>query len=281
LQHHPKIALGKDNPDALGLFIDASRLAYADRDYYVGDPGQINVPSAGLLNAHYLSARAKLVHIGQKLSAAAPGDPSPFSNEPSMLGHWAGDKSDEVPGTTHLSVVDANGGAAAMTATVEAAFGSQRMTADGFLLNNQLTDFSWTPSPDGRPFANAPGPGKRPRSSMAPTIIFDPQGEFYAATGSPGGPAIIAYALKTIVGMIDWKLPPQQAAALPNIVARQGVVRIELSGASAHAVQTLRTRGYAIKDASGEASGLHIVKAGASSLEGGADPRREGAVQGF
>ncbi|MET0544688.1 MAG: gamma-glutamyltransferase family protein [Caulobacterales bacterium] len=280
LAHQPKIAGGVNDPNALGLFIDSSRLAYADRDYYVADPEAVSVPSKGLLNPQYLKVRAKLVQVGKKLAAAGPGDPSKFSGEQSLFGKWAGDKTDEVPGTTHLSIVDENGDAVALTATVEAAFGNQRMT-DGFVLNNQLTDFATAPSLDGRPFANAPAPFKRPRSSMAPTIIFDKSGEFYAATGSPGGNAIIAYTLKTIVGMIDWGLTPQEAVALPNIIARQGAVRIELAKTAPQAVDDLKKRGYAIADFAGETSGLHIVRAGPTGLEGGADPRREGAAKGY
>ena len=242
--------------DSWGLFIDASRLAYADRDYYVADPDKVSVPTKSLLDARYLEARARLLKIGAKLKAAAPGDPSAFTGGESLLGHWGGFGSDEVPGTTHLSVVDSEGGVASLTATVEAAFGNQMMV-DGFVLNNQLTDFNYAPSADGRPFANAPGPSKRPRSSMSPTIIFNPGGDFYAATGSPGGTSIIAYTLKTIVAMIDWNMSPQDAAALPNVVARSGVVRAELSKMPPETVAALKARGYNLVDSTGEASGLH------------------------
>jgi gamma-glutamyltranspeptidase/glutathione hydrolase len=280
MDRQKKSGKGVNDADSWGLFIDSSRLGYADRDYYVSDPDKIEIPAKGLLNAKYLDARARMVKIGAKLKAAAPGDPAPFTGETSLLGHWAGDQTDEVPGTTHLSVVDASGNVASLTATVEAAFGNQMMV-DGFVLNNELTDFNTTPSPDGRPFANAPGPSKRPRSSMSPTIIFTPNGEFYAATGSPGGSSIIAYTLKTIVGMIDWKLSPQDAAAAPNVVARGGVVRAEVSKLPPGVADALTTRGYKLIDSTGEASGLHIVRAGPKGLEGGADPRREGVAKGF
>ena len=251
MDRQPKTSKGPSDADSWGLFIDSSRLGYADRDYYVSDPDKINVPAKGLLNAKYLDARARMVKIGAKLKAAAPGDPAPFTGEKSLLGYWAGDQTDEVPGTTHLSVVDAEGDVVSLTATVEAAFGNQMMV-DGFV-----------------------------RSSMSPTIIFAPNGEFYAATGSPGGSSIIAYTLKTIVGMIDWNLSPQEAAALPNVVARTGIVRAEISKLPLDVVETLKARGYKFVDSTGEASGLHIVRAGATGYEGGADPRREGVARGF
>ncbi len=280
MQRQAIIGKGASDADSWGLFIDSSRLAYADRDYYVADPDKVDVPAQALLDSRYLDARARMLKISAKLKAAAPGDPSAFTGGESLLGRWAGYGSDEIPGTTHLSVVDSNGDVVSLTATVEAAFGNQMMV-DGFVLNNQLTDFNSAPSPDGRPYANAPGPSKRPRSSMSPTIIFAPDGEFYAATGSPGGSSIIAYTLKTIVGMIDWKLAPQDAAALPNVVARSGAVRAEVSKLPPEVVTALKARGYNLIDSTGEASGLHIVRAGADAYEGGADPRREGVAKGF
>jgi gamma-glutamyltranspeptidase/glutathione hydrolase len=278
LESHPEIAKGPAEADALGLFIDASRLAYADRDYYVADPDFTPIPD--LLNPNYVANRAARLKPSEKLPGAAPGNPAAFTGGDSLLGRWAGDKTKETPGTTHLSVVDSNGDAVSMTATIEGAFGSQRMT-NGFMLNNELTDFARDLSADGRPYANAVGPRKRPRSSMSPTIIFNKSGEFYAATGSPGGMSIIAYTLKSIVAMIDWKMSPQEAAAFPNIIARAGGVRIETATMDAAAVATLRKRGYTITDSTGEGSGVHIVRAGATTLEGGADPRREGVAKGF
>ena len=175
-------------------------------------------------------------------------------------------------------IVDSDGDVVSMTTTVESVFGSHRM-AGGFLLNNQLTDFSRTPrNADGQLVPNAPDGGKRPRSSMSPTIVFDSEGEFELATGSPGGSSIIGYTAKTLVGMLDWELTPQEAIELPNVVARGDVVRIE-DGMSPDILAALTAMGFTIDANRGEISGLHIVRRlDDGSLIGGADPRREGIV---
>lgn len=183
-----------------------------------------------------------------------------------------------MPGTSHFVVVDADGDVVSMTTTVESVFGSHRM-AGGFLLNNQLTDFSRDPrGADGQLVPNAPAGGKRPRSSMSPTIVFDAEGNFELATGSPGGSSIIAYTAKSLVGMLDWGLSPQEAVSLPNVVARGDVVRIE-DGMDPEILAGLEALGFTLDANRGENSGLHAVRQQEDgTLVGGADPRREGVA---
>jgi gamma-glutamyltranspeptidase/glutathione hydrolase len=161
---------------------------------------------------------------------------------------------------------------------VESVFGSQRMAA-GFFLNNQLTDFSLVPTRGGRPVANAPAPGKRPRSSMSPTIILNPDGTLYAAVGSPGGSSIIAYVARTLIGVVDWDLSMQTAIDQPNVVARGPAVRVESARAPEGMMDALAARGWTIAPSAGEISGLHGVRVTPDgALDGGADPRREGVA---
>jgi len=183
-------------------------------------------------------------------------------------------------GTTHFVVIDGDGDVVSMTASVESIFGSTRM-AGGMFLNNQLTDFSFQPVDEqGQVIANRVEPGKRPRSSMSPTIVLDKDGDFLMAAGSPGGNSIIAYTAKTLVGVLDWNLSPQQAVDLPNLVARKGKVRIEKERASAELIEGLRNFGFNVNESAGENSGLSVVLRRADgSLEGAADPRREGVVE--
>ena len=165
-----------------------------------------------------------------------------------------------------------------MTATVEAAFGNSRMV-NGFLLNNELTDFAREPRKSNKPVANAPGPGKRPRSSMSPTIIFDEDGAVRMVTGSPGGNSIVAYTAKTIIGVLDWGHTPQEAINLPNIIARGEQVGVEVDREGGpEAAEELRQMGYNVQEREGENSGLHVILVTEDGLEGGADPRREGVA---
>ncbi|WP_086929418.1 gamma-glutamyltransferase family protein [Agarilytica rhodophyticola] len=258
-------------------FINAQRLAYADRDHFIADPEFSNVPIDGLLNSDYIAERAK------KLSSQAPvaievGNPWKFSSnkQASLIGK---DATNDVAGTSHFVVVDKNGDAVSMTTTVESIFGSSRMVG-GMFLNNQLTDFSFRYQDEkGLPIANAVHPGKRPRSSMSPTIILDENREFLMATGSPGGSNIIAYTAKSIVGVLDWGLTPQQAVALPNVVARGDIVRIEANTGSEDLVQAFKKAGYNVDGSRGENSGLSMaVRKPDGSLVGGVDPRREGTI---
>jgi gamma-glutamyltranspeptidase/glutathione hydrolase len=190
---------------------------------------------------------------------------------------WGRDDSEE-HGTTHLSIVDAWGDAVALTATVESAFGSQRM-ASGFLLNNQLTDFAFAPILNGRPVANAVEPRKRPRSSMSPTIVTDRDGELALVIGSPGGSSIIGYVARATIGALDWNLPLAEAVTLGNVTARHFPARAETQRWPAGMVEALRARGWAIEDSGAlEVSGLHAIRVTPAGLEGAADPRREGVV---
>lgn len=262
---------GPDTADGWHLFIEASRLAYADRDHYVGDAAFADVPVEGLLDRVYLSERAGLIRLDASISQAVHGVPPGAPNPPA-------DTTDDAPGTSHFVVVDGDGDVVSMTTSVESPFGSGRM-AGGFFLNNQLTDFAFEARDgDGRLRPNAVAAGKRPRSSMSPTIVLDESGDFLLATGSPGGNSIIGYTAKTLVAMLDWGLSPQEATDLPNVVARGDVVRIE-EGFDPALLEALRARGFQIEGGRGEISGIHIIAAGADGdLIGAADPRRDGAV---
>lgn len=261
--------------DAKGWFelAQAQRLMYADDLHYIGDPAFVRAPVAGLLDGAYLDARAKL--IGEKAGPApAPGNPV---GAPSV----GPDATREPGGTSSFVVVDRWGDVASMTTTVESLFGDGRMV-DGFLLNNQLTDFSFAPrEANGAPAANAPGPGKRPRSSMSPTIVLDSNRRFYAAVGSPGGKAIPGFVLKTLVGVLDWKLSMQEAVNLPNLVAIGDFYIGETDKFSPGVVSGLAERGITLRGGLGaEGSGLHGIIVRDGGLEGGADPRREGVARG-
>ena len=264
-------ARGPDDPQAWFLFAEASRLAYADRDRYVGDPAFVRVPVDAMLDREYLAARRTLI-----------GDKAMPAPEAGMLTQQARgrDSTREPAGTSHFVIADGDGNIVSMTTTVESYFGSGRAVA-GFFLNNQLTDFSFAPVDDeGRPAANAVAGGKRPRSSMSPTIVLDRDGRVVAALGSPGGNAIIAYVAKTIVGMVDWGLSPADAIALPNLVARGDSFRGEADKFSPAVRAVLAARGVTVRPGSGEESGLHAIFAdGEGGFAGGADPRRDGTVR--
>jgi gamma-glutamyltranspeptidase/glutathione hydrolase len=265
---HFDLAAHKNDATGWNLLIEAERLAYADRDKYAADDAFVPVPIDGLLDPAYLAARAKLIDPARAMADAPAGTPDGAPK-------WAANAVDYSHGTSHFVVVDKDGNVVSMTTTVEGVYGSQRMAA-GFILNNQMTDFSFAPAgPDGTPIANAIAPGKRPRSSMAPTIVFK-DGHFLLAVGSPGGSSIIAYVLKTLVAILDWGMTPQDAVALPNVVAR-GTPQIE-AGFDPALRTALTAIGQQIGDARpGEGSGLHaIMLTPEGHLIGGADPRREG-----
>ena len=268
---------GATEPEALmRAFVDAQRLAYADRDHYVADADFVQVPSMDLINPKYLDVRAtEAFEPGAK---PTPGDPGLVLGGNPMVGMWGQDPTEDAPGTTHLSIIDADGNAVAMTATVEAAFGNSRMV-NGFLLNNELTDFAREPRKSNLPVANAPGPKKRPRSSMSPTIIFDADGEVKMVTGSPGGNSIVAYTAKSIIGVLAWGKTPQEAVALPNIIARGETVGVEVDREGGQQVaDDLKALGYNVQERRGENSGLHVILVTEDGLQGGADPRREGVA---
>jgi len=261
---------GPADPQAWFLFAEISRIMYADRDRYVGDPAFVPVPVEGLLDSAYVAARTRLIGT----TAGPPPQPGVPAGAPVM----AADSTLEPGGTSHFIVRDGGGNVVSMTTTVESLFGSGRMV-DGFFLNNQLTDFSFDPvAKDGRPAANAVAPGKRPRSSMVPTILLTADGEFAGAIGSAGGNAILAFVAKALVAAVDWKLPTGQALALPNLVARGANFQGEVDKFPTNVIVGLRERGIDIKPGQGEDSGVHAVMIRGGRVDGGADPRREGVV---
>ena len=260
---------GPEDPQAWFLFAQASRLMYADRDRYVADPRFVPVPVMRLLEPAYVRMRAQL--IGEHAGPAPPaGDVSAVRGR---------DGTTEAEGTSHFVVVDKDGDVVSMTTSVESVFGSGR-TVGGFVLNNQLTDFSFLPTDGGRPAANAVQGGKRPRSSMTPVIVFDHAGEFFAALGSPGGTAILDYNAKTLVAMLAWKLPVKEAVELPNLIARGDTFSGELSRFSPAVLEGLRERGIELKAGHAENSGLHaLARLPDGTYEGAADSRREGVAR--
>lgn len=274
LEHTDIGKRGPTDPVAWTLLAQAERVMYADRDRYVGDPDFVTVPVDGLLDPQYVAERAKL--ITDKAGAAPP------FGLPKGAPKVGVDMTHEPGGTTHLVVVDPQGNVVSMTTTVESLFGNGRMVG-GFFLNNQLTDFSFSPKEkDGAPAANAIAAGKRPRSSMAPIIVLDKKGKFLAAVGSPGGNAILSYNLKAMVGVFYWGLNMQQAVSLPNVVARGDTYSGDADLFGPEMLAALNARGVNVKVGQIEGSGLQgvIVRPG-NMLEGGADPRREGIAKGL
>jgi len=268
LQNFDMAAMG---PSLQGYhhFIEASFLGYADRDKYVGDEAFVKVPLDSMLNQDYLKSRAGLIKKDRAMVDVKAGD----------HGIAGQDATPDNPGTSHFTIVDKDGLTVSMTTTVESVFGSQRM-AHGFILNNQLTDFSFkSVDENGLPLANAPAAGKRPRSSMSPAIVFDKNKQFLLTSGSPGGNSIIAYTAKTIVGILDWGLTPQEAASLPNVIARNGKVRLEENLMDGDIVDGLEAMGHNVIRSQGERSGIQIIrKLPDGTLIGGADPRSEGVA---
>ena len=264
-------------PEAVHLIAEAQRLAYADRALYLADTDFVPVPVVGLLEPAYLARRATLIGA-RSMGKARPGSPRGIQMA------MAPDRSPLRISTSQVVAVDDHGGALSMTTTVESAFGSHLMV-QGFLLNNQLTDFSFIPSENGKPVANRVEPGKRPLSSMAPTLVFDRQsGEFLATVGSPGGSQIIEYVTKTLVGMLDWKLDPQSAINLPNFGSRNGPTELERGLFSPLLVQSLKDKGHVINEIEMTSGTQAIVRSAPGAAEtgwsGGADPRREGEALG-
>jgi gamma-glutamyltranspeptidase/glutathione hydrolase len=258
-----------NDPQAWFLFAQASRLMYADRDRYIADPRFVPVPVERLLEPGYIKLRALLIGIHAGV-APQPGEFAPARGR---------DNTNESAGTSHFVVVDADGNVVSMTTTVESIFGSGRAVG-GFVLNNQLTDFSFNPTDNGRPVANAVRGGKRPRSSMAPVIVLDHANHFVAALGSPGGTAILEYNAKTLVGLLAWKLSLKQAVELPNLIARGDAFTGELDKFTPALLAGLRERGIELKSGHAENSGLHaVLRHPDGTYEGAADSRREGIAR--
>ncbi len=262
------------NANGVHLVVEAEKLAYADRNRWIADPETIKIPH-GLLSPAYLADRRKLISPSRAQPKAAPGLPP--GAHPRKAGR---DATQERAGTSHVSIVDSRGNAVALTTSIESGFGSGLMAA-GFLLNNQLTDFSFRPVDDkGYQIANAVAPGKRPRSSMAPTILFDAKGRLAAVLGSPGGSRIPLYVIKSVVGLIDWRLDAQAAADLPNFGSRNGPLELEMDYRDERLPEKLAKLGHSVKIGP-MTSGTHIiVRRPGGRLEGGADPRREGVARG-
>jgi gamma-glutamyltranspeptidase/glutathione hydrolase len=275
LEHTDIARRGQTDPEGWVEIGEAERLMYADRNRYVGDPAATSVPVDGLLDQSYLSDRARL--IGNRVAPVAPE-----AGHPPGAPKVASDHTVEPGGTTNLIVVDKDGNAVCMTTTVESIFGDGRMV-DGFFLNNQLTDFSFAPlDQDGRPAANAVAPGKRPRSAMSPTIVTDKQGRLVGAVGSAGGPAIISYVLKTLIGTFDWHLSVQDAISLPNLVAHGADFNGEADRFPPGMLEKLNALGINIHPGQFEESGLTGLSVDPDgTLHGGADPRREGVALAY
>ncbi|MCB1406800.1 MAG: gamma-glutamyltransferase [Rhodobacteraceae bacterium] len=269
-------ALGPDSLEAWRLIGDASRLAFADRGRYIADSDFVPVPTRGLVSPDYLASRADLLRGDDALRQVTAGEP-PWDH--ARL--WADDMAIELPSTSHISIVDQYGNALSMTTTIENGFGSRLMAPGGFLLNNEMTDFSFRTHQDGYPIANRVEPGKRPRSSMAPTIVLR-DGAPVLVIGSPGGSRIIGYVAQAIIAHLDWGMDVQQAVAMPHLVNRFGTFDLETGTVAEALQQGLADLGFdiSLRDLN---SGLHAVGLGdglSSGLSGGADPRREGIAIG-
>ena len=283
----PALQDGQPTPDWLHAYTEAARLAFADRQLYVGDPISAVAPGGSwsrLLDSAYLAKRARLIHLkGPRMPLAPAGDPTgttqpvAYAPMPAQIEH----------GTSHISVVDGYGNAVSMSSSIEAAWGAHIMVnrgvglIGGFLLNNQLTDFSFIPNgPDGKPVANRVEPSKRPRSSMSPTLVFDKAtGKLVLSGGSPGGALIIHFTAKLLLGTLDWGLSPQEAIDLPNFSPMDEVLLLESGGYSNSTVAALTARGHKVHQVP-LTSGIQAIQRKDAGWSGGADPRREGVVLG-
>lgn len=277
-----------ESVDAMHLFFEAGKLAYADRNHFLADKDKSGEAGgltqgeviSGLLDRRYLADRARLIDPARAATNVKAGDPGKFVSDPAVAAKWRAlgtDASGDGPSTSHFVIIDGEGRVVSMTTTVEFAFGSQQM-AMGMILNNQLTDFSFLPTANGAPVANAVAPGKRPRSSMTPVVIFDKKGNVWGALGSPGGPAIMGYVAKTVIAMLDWNMTMQQAIDLPNMVNPRGAPALERGRFEASTIEALKQRGHAVseRELTSGVHGVRILKNGA--FDGGADKRREGVV---
>jgi gamma-glutamyltranspeptidase/glutathione hydrolase len=273
LLDHVDMASYGPTPAGVHLFLEAAKLAYADRALYMADADFVSVPTRGLLDPTYLMLRAQAISRNNAMAPAEAGNP-PWRD----ASRRAPQLQDSSNGTSHVSIVDADGNIVSLTSSIETGFGS-RLMASGFLLNNELTDFSFVPEIDGLPVANRVEPGKRPRSSMAPTIVLDAGGEPVLVVGSPGGSRIINYVAKTIVAVIDWGMPVDAALSLGHFVNRNGDTDLEEGTVAAGMAGALEALGHtvSVRDLN---SGLHVIERVPGGWRGAADPRREGLVLG-
>ncbi|MEP0708867.1 MAG: gamma-glutamyltransferase [Parvibaculum sp.] len=256
---------------AVHFIAEAEKLAYADRDKYIGDPDFVDVPVDEMLDSAYLESRANEIDASYSMGNAEPGR---LADERAM--NWGMNQPVDMPSTSHFSILDSNGNVVSMTTSVEGPFGSHLM-AGGMMLNNQLTDFSFAPEQDGKPVANAVAPGKRPRSSMTPVIVFDEDGAFRAAVGSPGGSRIIGYVTQTLIALIDWDMDMVAAVGLPRFLDRNGPLEIEAGTPLEQMTPQLEELGHRV-EARPAISGLHGILVMPDGLDGAADPRRDGNV---
>ncbi|BBF87803.1 gamma-glutamyltranspeptidase [Aquitalea magnusonii] len=273
LQRFPLASMSPTGSDTIHLFAEANKLAFADRNRYLADPDFVAVPSQALVSRDYLQQRSLLIAPDRSMGRATAGEPAGV-----RLSRYGRDSAPELPSTSHLNIVDRAGRVVSMTSSIEDQFGS-RLMVKGFLLNNQLTDFSFRPDEDGRPVANRVEARKRPRSSMSPTVVFDARGQFLLATGSPGGSQIIGYVSQTLLGLLDWKLDPQQAVSLPHYGNRNGVTELESGRGLTPARARLGALGHRVEETE-MTSGLSAIVRTTNGYVGGADPRREGVVLG-
>ncbi|PCI62832.1 MAG: gamma-glutamyltransferase [Gammaproteobacteria bacterium] len=254
---------------AMHLFTQSSRLAFADRNRYLADSDFVSVPMAGLIADDYLAERAKLINPQMDMGKALAGFPQGALAQ-------ADDNAIERPSTSHISIIDADGNAISMTSSIENGFGSALMV-EGFILNNQLTDFSLDPKRNGKWVANRVAANKRPRSSMAPMMVFNQDDSLKLLVGSPGGSRIIDYVAQTIIAILDWQLDPQQAINLPKVTNRNYITTLERGTKAEDLKAPLEAKGHhvQIRDLN---SGIHAIEVTKTGLIGGADPRREGLV---
>jgi gamma-glutamyltranspeptidase/glutathione hydrolase len=273
LQHFKSDQLKPDTLSAVHLISEAERLAYADRGRWIGDPDFVDVPLAGLLDKNYLGSRARLIDPAHDMGLAQAGTPPTKSKL-----DYAPLAQPRPPGTSHMSVVDDRGEVVSLTMSIESEFGSKLM-AGGFVLNNELTDFAFVPELDGRPVANAPAPGKRPMSAMTPTIIFSPNGKFFAALGSPGGQLIIGYVIEAVSALIDGHLSMLDAVMLPRHLNLDGATLLEKGTSLEALAHQLTAMGHQVTLVKLE-SGLNGIRRVAHGYEGAGDQRREGVALG-